>query len=135
MRLATLLALLLAAPALRAQSCTPDPNPPAAYYPLGVGDEWIYHAPATGAGPEAFVQRRVLREETVGGLTYAVDQVCVTAVAGGARTCDPERLVRVAGGTVVVRMEGGESTLFEGLDAPLGQNRSTPAPQTSARQS
>lgn len=122
MRFAPLFALLLAAPALHAQTCTPDPTPPESYYPLGVGDEWIYHAPAFSASAESYVRRRVLREAAVGGQTYVVDQICFIGVADGTQTCGAERLVRFDGGNVVERTPGGEGAVFENLDAPFGSN-------------
>lgn len=100
MRLAPLLALLLAAPALHAQ-CTPDPVPPSEYYPLAVGNEWIYHAPAFASSPEAYVQRRILRTDAVG---QAVEQTCTVSVGTRTRTCSPERV----------------ATFPDGLGAPLG---------------
>ncbi len=120
MRLAPLLALLLAAPALHAQTCTPDPTPPQSYYPLGVGDEWVYQVEPYGA-EVMFVSRRVLREEAVGGVTYAVDQTC-RVDGSGAQTCEPERRVRydpVTTAVLFLRDDGQEQAAIYRLGGGL----------------
>ncbi|HEX9950886.1 MAG TPA: T9SS type A sorting domain-containing protein [Rubricoccaceae bacterium] len=119
MRLAPLFALIVFTSAVHAQQCVPDPTPPESYYPLGVGDEWIYRIesdPAMG-----FVQRRVLREETVGGQTYAVDQTCRVPAAGGAATCEPERRVRFDGASSILarQPDGSEQAVLTRLAAGL----------------
>ena len=124
MRPAPLLLLLALASAPRAQNCTPDPTPAASYYPLGVGDEWVYHV--FRFGPESrqvYLTRRVLRTETISGREYAVDQTCVADVATGVRTCADERRVRVdtaSGDAVALRNDGQEYRAVEGLGRGLG---------------
>ncbi len=74
MRLAPLLALLLAAPALHAQ-IAPDPNRPEDYYPLHVGDVWEY-GPSRSGTPNSstfpFERRTVTRDTLAAGWRYAV---------------------------------------------------------------
>ena len=126
MRLAPLLALLLATSALHAQT-VPDPTPPADYYPLEVGNEWVYrYAQRSPAGDrDVFERRRVLRTEAVGGQTYAVDQECVydNLAATPAWVCAPERLVRFDPATtnVVVREADGERVAICALGADFGE--------------
>ena len=93
MRLAPLLALLLAAPTLHAQA---DLNPPEAYYPLHVGDQWEYREyDMTGSPPAAFrfVRRTVTKDTVAGGHRYAIvrDQ---GFRAGGGGMEDRRRLLR-----------------------------------------
>ena len=123
MRLAPLFALMALASAAHAQQCVPDPTPPASYYPLGVGDEWVYRVENDPAAPQGvFIRRRVLREETVAGQRYAVDQTCRTPVAGGATTCEAERRVRFDGASSILtrRPDGTEQPVLTRLGAGLG---------------
>ena len=48
----------------------PDPTPPASYYPLGVGDEWIYSQ--NNAAFRGYTRRTVVRDSIVEGRAYAV---------------------------------------------------------------
>ena len=75
MRLAPLFALLLAAPALHAQT-TPDPTPAAAYYPLHVGDQWEYRDYDPAPNPDRYPYERV----TVTGQTTLAGRQYFTVV-------------------------------------------------------
>ncbi len=72
MRLAPLLALLLAAPALNAQTSIPDPTPAAAYYPLAVGNQWEYrdYDPTPLSERYPFERVTVTGQTTIGGTPY-----------------------------------------------------------------
>lgn len=48
----------------------PDLTPPASYYPLGVGDQWVYSEQSVIR--HAYRRRTVVGDSTVGGHTYAV---------------------------------------------------------------
>jgi hypothetical protein len=67
MRLFYALALLLAAAGASAQDTVPDPTPPQAYYPLAVGNEWVYVENFATATREI-----VVGDSVVAGETYAV---------------------------------------------------------------
>lgn len=69
----TLACLVAAAPS--AQDGTPDPTPPEAYYPLDVGNEWVYVANYHTAYREV-----VVGDTVVSGVSYAV--VARTSIAG-----------------------------------------------------
>ena len=63
--------LLFALLASAASAQTPDPTPPARYYPLGVGDVWEYAFESFGVPP---VLERVVveRDSLVAGVRFAV---------------------------------------------------------------
>ena len=116
MRLAPLLALLAFAPVLRAQ---PDPTPPADYYPLEVGNEWVYFEFSVLF--YGYTRRGVVREETVDQTRYSVEQHCTYDLRASHPlwACMSERLVRFDPATtsVVVRHAAGERVLFCDLGA------------------
>ncbi len=105
----------------------PDLTPAADYYPLEVGNEWIYHYTENSPSyvSDTYERRRVLREETVDGLVYAVDQTCTLNQRDAAPTwaCGTERRVRLDPVTtdVVLRLAPGvSSVLFCRLGADFG---------------
>ncbi len=105
----------------------PDLTPAADYYPLEVGNEWIYHYTENSPSyvSDTYERRRVLREETVDGLLYAVDQTCTLNQRDAAPTwaCGTERRVRLDPVTtdVVLRLAPGvSSVLFCRLGADFG---------------
>ena len=118
MRFATLsLALLLAAPSL-AQA------PPEVYYPLDVGNVWIYTYDFDSGDAEPPITRldEITGTETVGGVEYAVRRQCQVIPLGRAGDdCEPE-LVRIdENGDVVVRQpDGTELAERCALGAPDG---------------
>ena len=75
MRLAPLFALAaLVAPALHAQTA-PDPNPPASYYPLAVGNRWEYRIDNPGPTPPGVAthfRRTIVADTLVGGNRWSV---------------------------------------------------------------
>ena len=104
----------------------PDPTPPADYYPLEVGNEWIYRYASSspfGVG-DYYQRRRVLRTEAAAGQTYAVDQTCIydNLAAASSWACEPERFVRFdpASTNVLVRVGGGERVEICTLGADFG---------------
>ncbi len=111
----------------------PDPTPPADYYPLEVGNEWIYRFTerSVNGTSDVYVRRRVLREAAVGGQTYAVDQSCIYNNLDASPTwaCEPERLVRFDPATtnVVLGSATGESIYVCNLGADFFDTRPAPS--------
>ena len=116
MRFVTLaLALLLAAPSL-AQA------PPEAYYPLDVGNEWVYTFEY--GGPRFLQHDRIVGAETVDGVAYTQRERCDTVLSGGelgAPDCELQRIRFTAAGDLVVRQpDGSEVAEACAVGAPTG---------------
>lgn len=118
MRLATLAGLCLAT-AVAAQ--TPDPTPPAAYYPLQVGNVWEYEQCRWRVGHSCsnvgIVRQTIVRDTTIADTLYAVE---VSEPVHGTPVVAPLRLLRfdAASATVRARDEAGrEHSITCRLDA------------------
>ena len=87
--------------------CLPDPTPPASYYPLGVGDQWVYswfNPILTG-----YRRRSVARDTVADGRTYAV----VEYAEYDRNAADPEW---EAQGTHLFRFDPETTHVFERAD-------------------
>ncbi|HEX8298639.1 MAG TPA: T9SS type A sorting domain-containing protein, partial [Rubricoccaceae bacterium] len=95
----------------------PDPTPAADYYPLDVGNEWMYRYSEQSVYGifDRLERRRVLREETVGGQTYAVDQTCTYNLRDAAPgwACGTERRLRFDPATTNVVQRIGDAERVE----------------------
>ncbi len=131
MRLATLAALCLAAAATTAQ--TPDPTPPAAYYPLGIGDVREYFSegsPIQGI-PTRLWREHVLGDTLVHGQAYQI-VLRRDFDASGTSVSTGRRVMRFSvsdGGPVYL---GGDGSEFRAtgcrLDLPFPNAESGPVP-------
>ena len=106
----------------------PDPTPPASYYPLGVGDQWVY----SQFEPlfNGHRRRTVVRDTVVGGETYAVVESAeyLTNADAPAWRLTGTQLLRFDAVTtdVVALEEGGERIFIPNLGADF---LSCPSPQ------
>jgi hypothetical protein len=84
----------------------PEPFPyvaPERFYPLAVGDDWVYRRRIGGA-EQGYLVRRVVGDTTLGGVAFALVREEVVGAAGGVQTC-------------AVRFDG-RWMLWEPIDGP-----------------
>ena len=117
MRLATAsLVLLLLSTSARAQTL-----PPEAFYPLDLGNEWVYTFQFSG--PRFLQHDRIVGTETVGGAAYTQRERCEVPVnddGPGVPDCELQ-LIRFADRDLVVRQpDGSEVAEACAVGAPAG---------------
>jgi hypothetical protein len=135
MRRSIPLALLaLAAPLLAAQGTIPDPTDPARYFPLEVGNEWVWAVtvwdPEGEPIPDGLLALEITSDTTLGGVSYAVatEREWVVSAAGDTTRTSTERYLRFddASARVLVRDAEGEEEIWSGtgcgLDVAYSEN-------------
>ena len=130
MRRSLLLALLvLAFPTASAQEATPDPTDPARYFPLEVGNEWVWIVSGVhyedGPLPEGQAVLEIVADTSVEGISYveALSQEVSVSVAGDTTRVSGRFLMRFDAETATVRVRQGDleeawGETWCGLDAP-----------------
>lgn len=116
MRFATACLALLLVPAASAQA-----PPPEAFYPLDVGNEWVYTFQFSG--PRFLQHDRIVGTETIGGVAYTLRERCavpVTSDGPGTPDCELQRIRFDDRDLVVRHPDGSERAEACAVGAPTG---------------